>query len=451
VSSSDTMVSDPPGTPAPAPSPSDPAGSVRAFFDHLFPPPRDFAIRLWDGTEFGGESGARYTLVLSGPGTARRMFALPVELSLGEGFIFGDYDIEGDLAAAFDLKDRARAAVRTPKDILALLRLRRSLPHGDPERRGRGPARLSGRKHSRDRDAAAIQYHYDVGNEFYRLWLDDRMVYTCAYFRSRDDDLDTAQEAKLDLICRKLRLRPGETLLDIGCGWGGFLVHAARRFGVRGVGVTLSEEQHRLAGDRVARAGLEGEVEIRLLDYRDLTGTFDKIASIGMFEAIGPRYEEYFTKVHSLLAPGGLFMNHSIHAQAHAEAWSRPGLATRLLRRYGLGTGLIRERYIFPDGELTPVSRANLIAEEAGFEVRDVENLREHYAMTLRHWVRRLEACRDEAVEIAGDSIYRTWRLYLTSSAREFDRGSINLQQSLLSRPVAGQHTAPLTREDLYT
>jgi cyclopropane-fatty-acyl-phospholipid synthase len=424
--------------------------STFAFFDRLLPPPRDFSIRLWNGAEIGGELGVRYTIALKSPGSARRMFALPVELALGQALIFGDFEIEGDLGAAFALKDRVREAVRSPRELAELIRLRRKLPVENAGRGGRGAARLTGRRHSRERDRKAIQYHYDVGNDFYALWLDERMIYTCAYFPTGKEDLATAQRLKLDHICRKLRLAAGERLLDIGCGWGGFCIHAAQNHGVHATGVTLSEEQYRFASERVDQLGLTDRVTIRLVDYRDLRKSFDKISSIGMFEAVGPNFDEYFSQVHRLLEPGGLFLNHSIAAAAQAQAWGRHNLRQRLLHRYVLGTGLIRERYIFPDGGLIPVSEANLIAEKAGLEVRDVENLREHYALTLRHWVSRLEARKEEAIAIAGESVYRTWRLYMTSSALEFDRGSINVNQTLFSKPKPGEHTVPLTRSHLY-
>jgi len=364
--------------------------------------------------------------------------------------IQGDFDIEGDFFASFDLKERARAAVRTAGQIFSLLRLRQALPTGSAGSGGRGPARLLGRRHSQARDRRAIEYHYDVGNDFYALWLDDRMVYSCAYFPAGNEDLATAQQHKLEHICRKLRLRPGERLLDIGCGWGALCLHAAKEFGVQALGITLSEQQHELASERVAVAGLADRVKIELLDYRAVEGEFDKVASIGMFEHVGPRYAEYFSHVHRLLTPGGLFLNHSIAASPQAEAWAWQPPIRRLFRRYIVGTGLIRERYIFPDGELIPVSEANLIAERAGFEVRDLENLREHYAMTLRKWVARLEARREPAVRAAGESVYRAWRLFLSAAALEFEKGSVNVNQTLFARPCDGLSRMPLSRADLY-
>jgi cyclopropane-fatty-acyl-phospholipid synthase len=435
----------------PAPPVMDAAGlATKQLFDHLVPAPRDFAVRLWDGTVFGGEQGVRYTVVLRHPGAARRMFSLPVEVAMGEAFIFGDFDIEGDLYAALGLKDRARAAVRTTSQIVELLRLRRALPPESAERAGFGPAQLSGRVRSRDRDRGAISFHYDVGNDFYALWLDERMVYTCAYYPTGEEDLATAQQRKLEHVCRKLRLAPGETLLDIGCGWGGMAIYAAQNHGVRVLAVTLSEQQARLANERITALGLGDRVEVRLQDYRDVTGSFDKVSAIGIMEHIGHDCGTFFEHVHRLLKPGGLFLNHAISAPPHAEAWKQHPLPIRMVHRHILGTGLIRERYVFPDGALLPVSAANLAAEQAGLEVRDVENLREHYALTLRDWVSNLEARQDEAIENAGEAVYRVWRLYMTASALEFEKGTISLNQTLLAKPAAGRLSLPLSRADLY-
>ncbi len=431
---------------------ADPAiRATRAFFDFLLPPPRDFTVRLWDGSEFGAEEGNRYTVALKGPASTRRMFDLPIELALGEALIFGDFDIGGDFFAALGLKDRARASVASPAKLLNLLRLRQKLPSATNDREGRHRARLSGRLNTRRRDKDAIQYHYDVGNDFFALWLDDRMIYTCAYFPSGTEDLATAQELKLEHICRKLRLRKGERVLDIGCGWGGFCIYAAQKYGVASVGVTLSRRQHDFAAARVVELGLDHLIDIRLQDYRDVPDTFDKIVSIGMFEAVGLDFPGYFRQVYRMLRPGGLFLNHSIAASASAEAWATHSAPRRFLQRSILGTGLIRERYIFPDGRLMPVSEANLTAERAGFEVRDVENLREHYALTLRTWLARLDARKDDALKVADDTVYRTWRLYMTAAALEFEKGTVNINQTLFERPLPGIHAVPATRADLYT
>lgn len=424
------------------------------FLDRVFPPPRAFAIRLWNGRVLPAAGTPEFTLVIASPGSLRRMFRPPVELSMGEAYLRGDFDVEGDMTAAFEIVPVARQAFSTPGRAasLAVEWLRLPNASADAELGVHSPARLHGRRGSRDRDQAAIQYHYDVGNDFYQLFLDRRMIYSCAYFPSGGEDLDTAQEAKLELICRKLRLRPGERLLDIGCGWGGMLIYAAQNYGIEGFGVTLSRAQLELARERVREAGLEERIQLELMDYRDIRDrTFDKIVSIGMFEHVGRvGIDEYFAHTHSLLAPGGLFLNHGIADRPKTVASGVSGWAKRTLDNTLVGNYQFRTRYIFPDGELMPVSEANLAAERAGFEVRDVENLREHYAQTIRHWLARLRERREEAIESAGEAIYRLWELYLAGCIYHFDTARISINQSLLARPLSGRVELPWSREDLY-
>ncbi|HET7322480.1 MAG TPA: cyclopropane-fatty-acyl-phospholipid synthase family protein, partial [Longimicrobiaceae bacterium] len=294
------------------------AGRAASFLEHIFPAPRSFAIRLWTGETLPAAGTPDFTLVVSSPGSLRRMFRPPVELSLGEAYLRRDFSVEGDLSAAFEIVPVARQAFRSAGSVAALAMEWLRLPDGDAGRETQlgthVPARLRGRRGTRDRNQAAIQYHYDVGNEFYQLFLDRRMVYSCAYFPGGTEDLDSAQEAKLELICRKLRLRAGEQLLDIGCGWGGMLIHAAQHYGVEGVGVTLSRAQLELGRERVRAAGLERRVQLELCDYRELEGRpFDKIVSVGMFEHVGRVGQaEYFAQAFRLLSPGGLFLNHAI-------------------------------------------------------------------------------------------------------------------------------------------
>ncbi|HEX8960502.1 MAG TPA: cyclopropane-fatty-acyl-phospholipid synthase family protein, partial [Geobacteraceae bacterium] len=299
-------------------------------------------------------------------------------------------------------------------------------------------AHLSGNRHSKKRDSQAVTYHYNISNDFYQLWLDERMVYSCAYFASPDEPLDAAQERKLDYICRKLRLKKGERLLDIGCGWGGLVMHAARDYGVDAHGVTLSRPQAELAGERVRAAGLADRCRVEVLDYRELDGaeSYDKIVSVGMFEHVGKvRLAEYFSRAFRLLRTGGAFLNHGIAA----------------------GQGYISDddtsfidHFVFPDGELLPIGTTLHAAEASGFEVRDLESLREHYALTLRHWVKRLEAAQAQAIAATSEATYRVWRLYMAGSAHSFDCGRDNLYQTLLVKPNRGKSGQPLTRADWY-
>lgn len=419
-------------------------------------PPAQLAVRFWDGALWrAAPPDVAVTLVLNAPSALRRMFLPPTERTAATAYIRGDFDLTGDLEAATGLIEPIQRAFRSPTMVLRLMRLLRQLPEGTDDARELAvrPARLHGRRHSQRRDREAIQYHYNVSNDFYRLWLDSRMVYSCAYFKDGlagvDDDLDQAQEAKLDLVCRKLRLRPGERFLDIGCGWGSLVLFAAERYGVQATGVTLSEEQARLARERVAAAGLAGQVTILHDDYRNLPASarFDKIASVGMVEHVGRDHlPEYFTTAYRLLRPRGLFLNHAI-AQQHGFSTRVRRLTERLLANQ---TSFML-RYIFPDGELVPISEMLSYAEHAGWEVRDVESLREHYARTLRLWRQRLEARHEEARRIVSEQKYRVWRLYLAGTAYSFARENSSIYQSLLAKPDrAGRVDLPATRADLY-
>ena len=427
---------------------------VARFLDALFPHPREHAMQLWEGTHLPASRGApRFTLAFNSPGTVRQVFSPPVELNAGEAYVRGDFDILGDIFPAFELLERVSAGVRANEGAAALFRHWLSLPKdGEADRRTtHDRAQLTGARHSKARDKAAIQHHYDVGNAFYALFLDPRMVYSCAYFPSGTEDLAAAQERKLDMICRKLRLRPGERLLDIGCGWGGLVMYAAQHYDIQALGVTLSAQQHALANERIQAAGLGGRVTVNLLDYRDLTdASFDKLASVGMFEHVGRDHlPEYFAHTHRLLKPGGVFLNHGISV-GNVQTRRRQPIAARLVDRLVMGLDSSATRHIFPDGELTPVSVVNMLAEEAGFEVRDTENWREHYALTLRHWVNRLERNKNMAVQLSGESLYRTWRLYMAGSVNLFESGRQTINQTLLAKPLAGRSGLPWSRADWY-
>jgi cyclopropane-fatty-acyl-phospholipid synthase len=435
------------------------APPVAEFLTRLFPPPRAFDVRVGKEVVLRADANAQFTIVVASGAQLRRAFQPPLERSLAAAVVSGALEVEGDIAAAYGVvMGSSRRAAGSARQVLALIRAWRALPATDgvtspPPRGGAAPARLSGRLHTADRDRAAVRHHYDLGNDFYALILDRRMVYSCGYFPTADTPLDDAQEMKLDLICRKLRLRSGERMLDVGCGWGGLLLHAAERYGVSGVGITLSAQQHALARQRVREAGLEHRVDIRLADYRSLAGeTFDKAASVGMFEHVGEaRLPEYFARVLGVLRPGGLFLNHGVSRRAGTRPrTSRREWLTDPLTRLFVGRSDIT-RAVFPDTELIPLSEVNVMAEHAGWEVRDVEALREHYARTLRHWVARLEARRAEAEAIVGAPTVRAWRLYFAASAHRFDVGILNVNQTLLARPGPdGRVDVPATRADIY-
>ena len=432
--------------------------AARLVLEDVFGPvaSRRFAVRYWEGTVDEPAEQPRFTIVLESPGALRRMLLPPSELSLAESYIFGDVDLEGDAEAATELGDLAASRLRSPLALLRLARHLIALP-SDAKPAATGASQqtpsfpqLSGRRHTKKRDREAVRFHYNVSNAFYALWLDARMVYSCGYFAHGNDDLDRAQESKLDLICRKLRLAPGEHLLDIGCGWGGLIMHAAKRYGALALGITLSEAQAELARSRIFAAGLAERCRVELCDYRQLAKEqlFDKIASVGMVEHVGlKRLNEYFAAAFAALRPGGLFLNHGI---VSIDAARPESLGARVAAR-AWGRGKFIDRYVFPDGELVPSAAVIASAERNGFEVRDVESLREHYVLTLRHWIARLEAKRRDAIALVGDATFRVWRLYMSASAHGFRSGRIGIIQSLLAKPCAdGRVDLPRTRDDLY-
>ena len=402
-----------------------------------------FVFRFWDGSHLGPEDGSTAVMV-HGPEAIRRLLFAPNELGLGRAYVAGDIDIEGDVYAALDLRsflagrdDRARVRLDA-RGWLKVLRAARQLGIvGLPLQPPKEEVHLRGRRHSKERDAAAVAHHYDVGNDFYRLFLGSTLTYSCAYFASPDQTLDDAQEHKYDLICRKLGLRPGMRLLDVGCGWGGMVLHAATHYGVEAVGVTLSHQQAELAATRVADAGLGSRARIRYQDYRDIDdGPYDAISSIGMFEHVGAaRLRDYFGRLFGLLRPHGRLLNHAISRPPGDSAFDRHSFI---------------ERYVFPDGELQEVGSVVSGMQTEGFEVRDVQSMREHYALTLRHWVSNLDARWDEAERIAGPARARVWRLYMAASALNFEAGRANLHQVLgVKVDQSGGSAMPLTREAL--
>ncbi len=379
-------------------------------------------VRLWDGSAI--DLGPNPTVVMSFKSMGAAMILLrPTMDRLAKAYVEGQIDLDGPLA---DLMQIAEAL------------------NGE-ESRGNSAGLLPGLsvfRHTRRRDARSVQSHYDVSNEFYSLWLDRNMVYSCAYFRSGDEDLHTAQEQKLDHICRKLRLRSGERLLDIGCGWGGLITWAAKHYGVKALGVTLSREQFEYATERVGREGLIGRVEVRLQDYRDIPGegVFDKISSVGMFEHVGLRkLPVYFGVMRRLLKENGLVLNHGITTRDPDNRSVSPS------------GGRFIEDYVFPDGELPHLSRTAYEMEAQDLEVLDMESLRPHYAQTLMHWVARLQARRDEAVAAVGEKRYRIWLIYMAGCAHAFERGWISVNQLLATKQAKpGLHAQPWTREYQY-
>ncbi|HEY1801785.1 MAG TPA: cyclopropane-fatty-acyl-phospholipid synthase family protein [Terriglobales bacterium] len=400
--------------------------------------PRNFELELWDGTRWQPEANQfrRFTWKINSPGAVRTTFTSASQLALAEAYICGDFDIDGDIESIFPLADYLSNLSGARKLQLGALLL--MLPYSPSRQSPLHAATLHGRAHTKRRDRQSIQYHYDVSNDFYRLWLDPNMVYSCAYFKDAHDDLATAQIQKLDYICRKLRLKPGERLLDIGCGWGGLILHAARHYGVKALGITLSEQQFALANEHIQQENLSDRCEVKLIDYREIhePESFDKISSVGMVEHVGERnLEEYFRCAYRLLRPKGAFFNHGIGIPKNYSKQEGPTFA---------------DLYVFPDGELVPIGRMTRAAESAGFEVRDVENLREHYALTLHHWVRRMAEHSREALRIVDEATYRIWRLHMAGSAYYFETDRLNLYQTLLVKSQSGASNLPLTRADWY-
>ncbi|MEV3968294.1 cyclopropane-fatty-acyl-phospholipid synthase family protein [Streptomyces sp. NPDC050698] len=423
---------------------ADAAQRLQGLFTQLLGAPLPVRIRAWDGSQ-AGPPGAP-TLVVRHRRALRRLLWKPGELGLARAWVAGDLDIEGDLYTTLDVLagliwergEDARTLAQALRDpevraaVRGLVRLAGPpLPPAPPREEARRPRRHLHTKHT---DRRAISHHYDVGNDFYEIVLGASMVYSCAYWPAPDSTLEQAQHDKLELVCRKLGLRPDQRLLDVGCGWGSLAVHAAREHGVRVVGVTLSQEQAAYARKRVAGEGLTDKVEIRVQDYRDVRdGPYDAISSIGMAEHVGAdRYQEYAEDLYGLLKPGGRLLNHQIARRPQRDE-----------SEYSVDAFI--DSYVFPDGELQPIGSTVARLERAGFEVRDVEAIREHYALTLRNWVTRLEADWQRAVQLAGPGRARVWRLYMAASALAFERNHIGVNQVLAVRtPDSGASGMPL-------
>jgi cyclopropane-fatty-acyl-phospholipid synthase len=395
------------------------------------------AIEAYDGSRLGPVD-APATLLIRSPTALRRIVQTPGELGFARAYVAGDVDLEGDIFAALALRDYLPDMKLRPVQLLAALRLvgvgaLKPVPAPPQE------ARLHGRRHSKKRDAAAIAHHYDVSNDFYRHVLGPSMTYSCAVWTDPSITLEQAQTNKHELICRKLGLEPGMRLLDIGCGWGGMLLHAAEHHGVQAVGVTLSRRQAELAEKRAAEAGLAGKIEVRYQDYRDVDdGPYDAISSIGMFEHVGLRQlGVYFERCHELLPPGGRLLNHAISRPAGTTGSTADGRA-RFSRRSFI------DRYVFPDGELHEVGTVVSAIQHARFEARHMESIREHYALTLRRWVANLEANWDACVADVGRARARIWRLYMAASAIQFEANRTQVHQVLAVKPDGGDSRLPL-------
>ncbi|MFE9096663.1 class I SAM-dependent methyltransferase [Streptomyces sp. NPDC007264] len=422
---------------------ADTARRLKGLVEQLLGAPLPVRVRAWDGSEAGPPEAP--ALVVRNRRALRRILWKPGELGLVRAWIAGDLGIDGDLYTALDLLagllwDRGEdarglaEAVRDPEvraAVRGLARMAGPLPPPPPPVE---EVRRARHLHTRRSDKRAISHHYDVGNDFYEIVLGPSMVYSCAYWDTPDGTLEDAQRDKLELVCRKLSLKPGQRLLDVGCGWGSMAVHAAREHGVEVVGVTLSQEQAAYARKRVAEEGLADRVEIRVQDYRDVTdGPFDAISSIGMAEHVGAeRYLDYARGLYALLKPGGRLLNHQIARPPRRDESS-----------YAVDPFI--DAYVFPDGELAPIGTTVTQLERAGFEVRDVESLREHYALTLRCWGANLEAQWVRARRLTGPGRARVWRLYMAASALAFERNGIGVNQVLAVRtPQPGTSGMPL-------
>ncbi|ROP51562.1 class I SAM-dependent methyltransferase [Streptomyces sp. PanSC9] len=411
---------------------ADAASRLTSVAEQLLGAPLPLRIRAWDGSQ-SGPPGVP-TLVVRNRRALRRLLFKPGELGLARAWVAGDLDIEGDLYTALEAVagsvwergEDARTlaeALRDPDVRAAGRDLLRLVGPPIPPAPPREEVRRRRHLHTRRSDKRAISHHYDVGNDFYELVLGPSMVYSCAYWED-DGTLESAQRDKLELVCVKLGLTPGQRLLDVGCGWGSMVIHAAREHGVNAVGITLSQEQAAYARKRVADEGLTDRVEIRVQDYRDVAdGPFDAISSVGMAEHVGAeRYLEYANRLYALLKPGGRLLNHQIARRPQGDETA-----------YRVDPFI--DSYVFPDGELAPLGTTVTQLERAGFEVRDVESLREHYARTLRHWVARLEAGWGRAVRLTGPGRARVWRLYMAACALAFERNRIGVNQVLAVRP----------------
>jgi len=377
-------------------------------------------LELWNGQRFDFGSYAAPEVTVRVPHVSSLTYLLTPSLAnLGEAYVEGKIEVEGKIKEIIAVGNAL--AANTLKADGKFSRITRTF------------------RHNKEKDAEAIRYHYDVSNDFYKLWLDQNMVYSCAYFENGDEDLATAQLKKIDHILTKIQVQPGQTLLDIGCGWGALVLRAAQKFGAKCVGITLSENQYALARERVAQAGLEDQIEIRLQDYRDITGSFDRITSVGMFEHVGlNNLPMYFSRIRSLLADDGVAMNHGI-TTTDIDKGESP-----------YGGGEFIDKYVFPHGELPHIGLVLKTMQEGGLEVFDVENLRRHYAKTCGIWADNLEAHAEEVRKTVDDRRFRIWRIYLAGSSYGFERDWVSLYQVVCRKAGRSASTLPWSRDYIY-